>query len=315
VIMLTSAGERGDAARCRELGIAGYLTKPVSQSDLWDGIVAAIGTTGGEQEQPLVTIHSIRENRRKLKILLAEDNLVNQQLAARILEKRGHSVEVVGDGKKALAALSRAQFDLVLMDIQMPELDGFQTTAAIRAREDSSGARIPIVALTAHAMTGDRERCLAAGMDAYLSKPLRAHELIATIEALIPDLPPSVPSNGARADSQASGQSFDRAALLDIVEGDLTLLRELITIFLADTPALLADLRQAVGQRDARRIVALSHRLRGSVANFQAQAAVAGAQQLEEMAGRGDLDEVDTVVASFERSTAELMEGLKSINA
>ncbi|HEY0350629.1 MAG TPA: response regulator, partial [Gemmatimonadales bacterium] len=164
VIMLTSAGERGDAARCRELGIAGYLTKPVSQSDLWDGIVAAIGATGGEQEQPLVTIHSIRENRRKLKILLAEDNLVNQQLAARILEKRGHSVEVVGDGEKALAALSRAQFDLVLMDIQMPELDGFQTTAAIRAREDSSGARIPIVALTAHAMTGDRERCLAAGM-------------------------------------------------------------------------------------------------------------------------------------------------------
>jgi two-component system, sensor histidine kinase and response regulator len=261
----------------------------------------------------LVTIHSIRENRRRLRILLAEDNVVNQQLAVRILEKRGHTVEVVDDGCKVLDALERAQFDLVLMDIQMPELDGLQTTAAIRAHEDSSGARIPIVALTAHAMSGDRERCLAAGMDGYLSKPLRAHELIETIEALIPDLPPSAPSDGKRMETQPSVQSFDRAALLDIVEGDLTLLQELIKVFLVDTPRLLTDLRVAVARRDTRRIGSVAHRLRGSMANFQAQAAVTGAQQLEEMAGRNELLEVDAALASFEQSTAELIDGLKGL--
>ena len=316
LVMLTSAGERGDAARCRELGIAGYLTKPVSQSDLWDGIVASIGSQEGAAGQPsLVTVHSIRENRRKLKILLAEDNLVNQQLAVRILEKRGHTVEVVGDGLRALEALKRAQFDLVLMDIQMPELDGLKTTAAIRAAEHSNGSRMPIIALTAHAMSGDRERCLAAGMDAYLSKPLRAQELIDTIEGLIPDLPPSLPSNGNREESPPSGQSFDRAALLNIVEGDLTLLRELINVFLADTPGLLADLKGAVAQRDGKRTASLAHRLRGSVANFQAQAAAQAAQQLEERAGRGDLGEVDEMFADFEQATVELMDNLKSLRA
>jgi CheY-like chemotaxis protein len=224
-------------------------------------------------------------------------------------------VEVVPDGLKVLEALKRAQFDLVLMDIQMPELDGLKTTAAIRANEASNGTRIPIIALTAHAMSGDRERCLAAGMDGYLSKPLRAQELIDTIESLIPDLPSSAPSDDNRVESKNNGASFDRAALLNIVEGDLTLLRELISVFLVDTPGLLTQLREAVGRRDGPRIGAVSHRLRGSVANFQAHTAALAAQQLEETAGRGNLAEVDRMFTDFERATTELMDGLRAFKA
>ncbi|MFL5401816.1 MAG: response regulator [Gemmatimonadales bacterium] len=316
LIMLTSAGERGDAARCRELGIAAYLNKPASRSNLWDAIVAALGAADGDAgPQALVTVHSIRENRRRLKILLAEDNLVNQQLVVRILEKRGHSVDVVGNGVQALDALKRAEFDLVLMDIQMPEMDGFEATAAIRAGESSSGISIPIIALTAHAMTGDRERCLAAGMDAYLSKPIRAAELIQTIESLMPELPPSMPTDGKRPVTGEKGESFDRAALLALVEGDVAILRDLVDIFLADTPALLTDLRDAVARRDANRIEFLAHRLRGSVANFQAGSAVFAAQRLEEMAGLGQLLEVEKMLSDFEGATAELIVGLKSFAA
>jgi two-component system sensor histidine kinase/response regulator len=314
VIMLTSAGERGDAARCRELGIAGYLTKPVSQSDLLDAIVTTFAHDTGAKQQAPVTVHSIREARRRLKILVAEDNPVNQQLAVRILEKRGHSVVVVGNGRQAVDAVQRDEFNLVLMDIQMPELDGFEATAAIRAGERPLGSRIPIIALTAHAMSGDRERCLAAGMDGYLSKPLRAQELIETIEAIAPEQQPEAPSSSEPA---GAGESlvFDRAELLEVVEGDLALLQELAELFLADAPSLMAALREAVIRRDSPQIASLSHRLRGSAANFRARAAAAAGQRLEEMARGGELRDVDGAWADFEGYLAELMESLQALRA
>jgi two-component system, sensor histidine kinase and response regulator len=186
IMMLTSAGQRGDAARCRELGIAAYLIKPVSQSELLDAILHVLGTKPQPvEESRLVTRHSLREARRGVRILLAEDNTVNQKLATRLLEKRGHAVVVTGNGREALEALERQSFDLVIMDVQMPEMDGFEATAAIRTRENGTGAHIPIIAMTAHAMTGDRERCLAAGMDGYVSKPIQAKELFETIEGLV----------------------------------------------------------------------------------------------------------------------------------
>jgi CheY-like chemotaxis protein/HPt (histidine-containing phosphotransfer) domain-containing protein len=245
-------------------------------------------------------VHSIREGRPRLRILLAEDNPVNQQLAVRILEKRGHSVQVVTDGRQALDAVSQEQYDLVLMDVQMPEMDGFESTAAIRAGEKSSGAHVPIIALTAHAMTGDRERCLAAGMDGYLSKPLRAAELIDAIERLTPD-------------GRAGAGGFDRAAMLEVVEGDLTLLQELAQVFLADTPALIIGLREAVVSRDSRRIGSMAHRLKGSVANFRAQSATATAQRLEEMGNGGGMEGIDAALADFEREVNELMDGLQTL--
>ena len=178
IMMLSSAGQRGDARRCRELGVAAYLTKPVRQGELLDAILTALGTRPIKEALPvLVTRHSLRENSNHLRILLVEDNAVNQVLAVRLLEKRGHTVVVAGNGKEALAALEKQSFDLVLMDVQMPEMDGFEATIAIREKEKTSGNHVPIIAMTAHAMVGDKERCLEAGMDDYISKPIRPEEL------------------------------------------------------------------------------------------------------------------------------------------
>jgi PAS domain S-box-containing protein len=192
IMMLSSASHSGDAARCRELGVARYLTKPIGQSELLDAILLAVGSkvqAVAPASRPSID-QPLREGLRRLRILLAEDNHVNQMLAVRLLEKRGHRVQVVGDGREALEKLKAADFDLVLMDVQMPVMGGFEATAAVREMEKGTGKHIPIVALTAGAMKGDRERCLAAGMDGYIGKPIRSEELFEQIEALIPLVPP-----------------------------------------------------------------------------------------------------------------------------
>jgi two-component system, sensor histidine kinase and response regulator len=184
IMMLTSVGQRGDAARCLQLGIAAYLTKPIKQSELLEAIHVALGRPWPKDgRHSLVTRHSLRENRRQLRILLVEDNLVNQAVVVRLLTKQGHSVSVAENGRTALLALEQS-FDLVLMDVQMPEMDGFEATALIRAKEKTCGGHVPIIALTAHAMKGDQERCLAAGMDGYLCKPLNPTTLFEAIERL-----------------------------------------------------------------------------------------------------------------------------------
>jgi two-component system sensor histidine kinase/response regulator len=186
VVMLTSAGQPGDAARCRELGIAAYLSKPVKGSELRSAILLALGGQSAARDgPPLVTRHSLREARPTGRILLVEDNRVNQLVAKRMLEKRGHTVVVATNGRQALAILEEAAlvgFDCVLMDVQMPEMDGFECTAIIREKEQRTGGRLPIIAMTAHAMKGDEARCLAAGMDAYLSKPIEPDELFELVE-------------------------------------------------------------------------------------------------------------------------------------
>ncbi len=186
LIMLTSVGLRGDAARCRDLGIEAYLAKPIRRSDLFQAIRTVLGSNGGTSENaPVVTIHSLRGNRGRLTILLVEDNAVNEVLATRVLERRGHQVSVARNGRAALEALEKQVPDLVLMDIQMPEMDGFEATAAIRRGEVETGKHIPIIAMTAHAMSGDKERCLAAGMDGYVSKPIRADDLFSVVEQVL----------------------------------------------------------------------------------------------------------------------------------
>jgi signal transduction histidine kinase/CheY-like chemotaxis protein len=186
IIMLTSAGLRGDAARCRELGIKAYLTKPIKRSDLLQAVKVVLGSQAVTEENPsVVTIHSLRESRGRLRILLVEDNRVNQVVATQFLEKRGHKVTIAGNGRAALEALEKYTPDLILMDVQMPEMDGLQATAAIRQDELKTGKHIPIIAMTAHAMSGDRERCLEAGMDGYVSKPLRVENLFSAIEDVL----------------------------------------------------------------------------------------------------------------------------------
>jgi PAS domain S-box-containing protein len=180
IMMLTSAGHRGDAMRCQELGVAAYLLKPIRQSELREAIARSLGAAEEKGTIPLITRFSLQDARDPasvLRVLLAEDNLVNQRLVTRLLEKRGHRVVISANGHEALLALEKETFDLVFMDLQMPEMDGFEATAAIRQKEKGTNIHQPVIALTAHAMTGDRERCLAGGMDGYLSKPIRPMEL------------------------------------------------------------------------------------------------------------------------------------------
>jgi CheY-like chemotaxis protein len=185
IMMLSSAGSSRDAAHCRELGIRAYLTKPIRKLELREAIRVALGeTTPSQTSAPLLTRHPQREARTRLQILLAEDSSVNQTLAVRLLEKWGYQVKVANNGSEAVNLLDTESFDLVLMDVEMPGMDGLEATAAIRNKEKVTGAHIPIVAMTAHSMLGDEERFLQAGMDAYISKPITSDKLFGIIESL-----------------------------------------------------------------------------------------------------------------------------------
>jgi PAS domain S-box-containing protein len=191
IMLLTSGGFRGDAARCRELGVAAYLTKPIGRTELQEAILAVMEPPAAGRNASraaLITRHSLREAgaAKAFRVLLAEDDRVNQHLARRLLERQGYEVEVAVNGREALAAMEKGRFDVVLMDIQMPAMDGFEVTAAVREREKATGARQPIIAMTAHALSGDRERCLAAGMDGYVSKPVNSRVLIDAIDKALP---------------------------------------------------------------------------------------------------------------------------------
>ena len=186
IVMLTSAGQRGDGERCRQLGVAAYLSKPVGRSELLDTILLVLGgpSVTTSHPRPVITRYSLQERKKALRILLAEDNLVNRTVAVHLLEKHGHRLEVAEDGREALQLLKAGSFDLVLMDVEMPNRDGFQATAALRELEKNTGTHTPVIAMTAHALVGDRERCLAAGMDGYVCKPIRTEDLLAEISRL-----------------------------------------------------------------------------------------------------------------------------------
>jgi two-component system sensor histidine kinase/response regulator len=216
IIMLTSAGQPGDAVRCREMGFAAYPCKPVSQSELLKVVSSALRKSTADRLPEVSAVSTpkiVRREGRSLNVLLAEDHAVNQILATHLLEMRGFVVTVVGDGNAALAAIERQQFDVVLMDIQMPDKDGIEATAVIRPKEVATGAHLPIIALTAHAMKGDRERCISAGMDAYISKPIRSKELFETIESVlhVSVAEPLPPEKGRDSDDAL----FNEALLLD----------------------------------------------------------------------------------------------------
>jgi PAS domain S-box-containing protein len=294
IMMLTSGGQRGDAARCRELGIAAYLTKPISHGELWEALIKTLGkpaVTAGAS--PIITRHTLREGRPNLRILLAEDNLVNQKVAVSILEKQGHLVTVVGDGQAVLTALEPDAFDLVLMDVQMPILDGLQTTAAIRARERTSGGHIPIVAMTARAMKGDQEECLAAGMDGYVSKPLKRDDLEAVLMQVLGSRSVLIPP--------ADEPPIDLVSALGAVDGDRTLLREVIEVFCQDYPSRVTELRDAIDQRTAPQMGAAAHSLKGALSIFGRTLAFDLAQELETRGRAGHLDGAVAVLRSLEQ--------------
>jgi PAS domain S-box-containing protein len=238
-----------------------------------------------------------------LRILLAEDNLVNQKVAAGMLERAGHRVVVVNNGRDAVAALERQPFDLVLMDVRMPEMDGLEATAAIREREKAGGPRTPIIALTAHALKGDRERFLAAGMDGYVSKPLRQDELR---EALATCLPALAAGNGTRRAEEPSSGTWDHAALLARLGGNARLFGEILRLFSDECPAVMSQMREAVAQRNCERIGWLAHSLKGTLGNLSATDACAAAQRLEELGRRGETASVEDAFALLQQQIDRL---------
>ena len=313
IMMLSSRGQRGDAVRCRELGLAAYLTKPIRQSELREAILSVLGMKSQKAETSLVTRHSLREARRGLRILLAEDNAVNQQLSRRLLEKRGHKVVVTGNGREALAALEESAFggfDLVLMDLQMPEMGGLEATAAIRENEKVTGTHVPIIAMTAHAIKGDRERCLAAGMDGYISKPIRAEQLFEAIEGPVLT---SLAGGTSTPAGQRADDGIDKALALARVEGDADLLGEMAGLFLDSYPELLCEIREAVAQGDRQALERAAHSLRGSVSNFAARAAVEASLKLEMMARHGDLTESEQALDALEEEIERLTPTLQGL--
>jgi two-component system sensor histidine kinase/response regulator len=315
IVMLTSAGQVGEARRCRELGIAAYLSKPVSQSELLEAIASALSTSQKKPEdRTLVTKHSLRENRHTLRILLVEDNVVNQKVASMLLEMRGHDVTIVGDGRQALAVLEMRAFDAILMDVQMPVMDGYETTAAIRKSERSTGKRTPIVAMTAHAMKGDRERCLAAGMDSYISKPIRGAEIFEIIEGFRSTPSEPLPLLHGRKTEPVEAE-FDGEALLARLNGRADLCAELIGTFLQESPQTLSAVKIAVERRDAAAIADAAHSLKGAVANFGANhQAFSAAVALELCSKSGDLTEIGSLLAALTNALEKLQSEMSSFS-
>lgn len=320
IIMLSSADRHENAARCRELGIAHYLMKPIRRKELLRVLTSAIRAPGSAFPEAKIR-SSIEPCFRSLNVLLAEDNLVNQQLALRLLAKRGHRVTVVNNGKEAVESVLQGGFDVVLMDVQMPEMDGLDATGVIRAREFGTDFHIPIVAMTAHAMKGDRELCLNSGMDGYVCKPLQSSELFAAIEELA-GVPrdTAAPASAALAESDsktphverlvADTRVFDREDALRRINGDESLFKELLVLLSGEYPKLLRDIRAGISEQNARKVQLAAHTLRGAVSTIGALKAQDSAQVLENMARKNDLSEAASACEDLEKALEELQSHL-----
>jgi len=312
IMMLTSMGSREDLQRCKELGITTYLWKPIRPWELLQAIQATLSLRQeGKAEEVLVTRNVLSGMKGRLCILLAEDNPVNQKLAMRILEKRGHTVAAAGNGELALEALEKMRFDLVLMDVEMPVMNGIETTRAIREREKQSGGHIPIIAVTAHAMKSDMERCLAAGMDAYLSKPIKGEDLIMTIDRFAPS---HVCEQPPRAPAPSPTETIDLPVLMDRMGGDGSLLKEIIGIFLAECPTYLDEINSAFTRWDPEALEKAAHRLKGAVANFAAAGAFEAAAELERIARSRDRDHATAAVENVRTEIERVCLRLESLS-
>ena len=327
IVTITSAGRPGDGALCEQLGIASYLLKPITPTELRDAIQLTIARDRqAPSRSQLVTRHSLREAWQSLRVLLAEDNQVNQRLAQAILERLGHRVTHAKTGREVLELWEKERFDLILMDIQMPEMGGVEATTIIREREAERGGHIPIVAMTAHAMAGDRERFLAAGMDEYISKPIsqeRLREVVRTLgdpgggdhrEAAPDAAPESTQTEKApmttSASDDAGGLPFHRDALLARVESDLDLLRTLVSVFKADRPHRMEEIQSALDAGDASALSAAAHTMKGALSVFGAEPARSIAEDLENRGRMGQMDGAAELVARLDEAVDATEQGL-----
>jgi CheY-like chemotaxis protein/HPt (histidine-containing phosphotransfer) domain-containing protein len=319
-IMMLSSGDRSlGVTRCEKLSVAAYLMKPVKRSELLEAILVATGASSAIDDLAASSEQTFSTDLPPLRILLAEDSLVNQKLTIGLLNKHGHEVVVANTGIEAVARATQETFDVVLMDVQMPELDGLEATRQIRQQEKSTGRRAPIVALTAHALVGDRERCLEAGMDDYLSKPIRGRNLFAAIRRAVADRAVVGPSHGD--DSTAESRSGVESTQFDdpvdwneafrSVQGDRRLLGELVDAFLEQCPTLLTQIRDAVQAADGPALSLAAHALKGSVRYFDPRTAFEAAYRLETIGREFTLDKAEPAVAELQAAIEQTCDSLR----
>jgi PAS domain S-box-containing protein len=312
IILLTSAGAPALRGRRAKL-FAAALAKPVKQSDLLDAIVTAFMTPApSRRSRAKEPRRPARAARAGLRVLVAEDNPTNQKLVSAMLDQKGHTVSVVGNGRLAVEGAATEAFDLILMDVQMPEMSGLEATAAIRKQEEGTGRHVPIVALTARAMAGDREQCLAAGMDAYVSKPVNASELFSAIDAVVAGAPARTPSEPS---PEAAARSIDVSALVSGFGGRSDLVAEVIDVFLVDAPVMLTRLRNAASGTDIAELAAAAHAIKGSAGLFSQGEAYERARALEMRARAGDGSEASAACDEIEASVSRLLAELCSVRA
>ena len=319
VMMLTSGGRPGDITRCGELKISSYLMKPIKQSELFDTIVEALNVTAASDEG---SSHGAgpRPHTRKLNTLLAEDSTVNQRLAIALLEKWGHNVTVAGTGKAAVETWKQGGFDVILMDIQMPEMDGHDATRAIRDFEAGTGQHIPIIAMTAHALKGDEEKCLAVGMDSYISKPIRAPLLYDKL-ADICDLPPAdgsspaepspPPSDEEAFESPSDDEVVDWDAALEVVGGDRELLGEILEAVVEECPQQFALLEKSIAEQDSGTARRAAHTILGNMRAISANEAMDKAGVVEGLAKDGEFDALPEPVEALRQAKNSVYEAIE----
>ena len=321
LILLTSSGQRGDGQVFADIGFAGYLLKPVTQRDLTQCLILALANTADSwhlQSQPMITRHALRAQRARSgnRILLAEDNPVNQKVAVRLLEKLDYCVDVVADGRAAVAAWQAGNFDLILMDCQMPQMDGYAATREIRKLEDGK-RHIPIVALTAHAMKGDEEECRAAGMDEYLTKPIDRVKFDACLSRLLPGtgstgLTLAIKEPPIAAEAEQPHTPVDWEVLLESIDGDKEFARELLGALIGTADRELAAIAAALSSGDAATIRESAHSLKSASANLRAAPAMAAAAQLEAAADRGESAQITVLAEKLTMEVKGAIEYFKS---
>jgi CheY-like chemotaxis protein len=322
VIMLTSAGHSGDAEHCRQLGIHSYLYKPVRKQELLATILRALGHP--QTSLPPAVMPAPRPAREaSLHILLAEDNRTNQTVAKRMLQKMGHTVVVAGNGKEAISLLPAHRFDLILMDIQMPEMDGLSATRAIRESERATRRHLPIIAMTAHAMKGDRERCIEAGMDGYVSKPISRQEVEVALRGVLGLRGEPAPITGLEAKplealqehatppAAPSGIVWKMDETLERLGGDEKLFHEVIEIFLDDVPKHLASLRRAIAAGDAEAVEGAAHTLKGELGYLGISEVSQKARELEAFGRNSDLRFAADLYATLASDLSELLTSMR----
>ena len=330
LIMVSSAVRPGDAERCRQLGIERYMTKPVVQSDLLEAILQVVDARVVHEVFAGTPADPPPDAEQRLNILLAEDGLVNQQVALGLLHLKGHDVVVANNGAEAVAALDRQSFDVVLMDVQMPEMDGFEATRRIRQVERALGKHTPIIAMTASAMKGDRERCLESGMDGYVSKPIDPQQLYEAIErfnaergrAEIQAPQSDEPNAEVPSSHDVQGRLSKKAIDIDVssvidleaagrrMPGGPAHLKHLAKTLLEECEKLMKDIREGIATGDAKLVERGAHTLKGSAGLFSATDVVSAAERFESMGRQSDLEDTDEALADLEGQVSKLKSAL-----